>query len=129
MKHRKQQIFIARYLKTQKIINSDPMVTHFEINGVKFMGLNGGPEFTFNEAVSFVIECDTQEEIDYYWQQLTANGGQEGNCGWLKDKYGVSWQVVPVILAKLLSDSKKVQRLMKMFRTIKKFDINDLLNA
>lgn len=105
------------------------MVVMFELNGKKMMGLNGGPEFNFNEAVSFVIDCETQEEIDYYWNALIADGGSEGNCGWCKDRFGVSWQVVPVVLAKLLSNPDKVQRIMPMFRTIKKFDIQALENA
>lgn len=105
------------------------MTTIFEINGTKFMGLNGGPEFSFSEAVSFVEECETQEEIDHCWNMLTTNGGQEENCGWLKDKYGVSWQIVPTILSKLLSDPEKIKRIMPIFRSIKKFNINELINA
>ena len=71
------------------------MTVEFEINGQKFVGLNGGPEFKFNESVSFQIHCDGQDEVDYYWNTLTADGGEESQCGWLKDKYGVSWQVIP----------------------------------
>jgi len=104
------------------------MVVIFEINGRKFMGLNGGPHFKFNEAVSFVIDCETQEEVDYYWEKLT-EGGEESQCGWLKDKYGVSWQVVPTVLQKLLSDPERAQRVTEVFMKMKKFDIKTLENA
>ena len=95
------------------------------------MGLNGGPHFKFNEAISLMIACDTQEEIDTYWDKLTADGGEEGPCGWLKDKYGVSWQVNPVILSEMLldPDSAKVERVTKAFLQMKKFDIQKLKDA
>ncbi|MCC6816078.1 MAG: VOC family protein [Saprospiraceae bacterium] len=121
--------FYCSVFKNSKVVSSDTMTTIFEINGTKFMGLNGGPEFSFSEAVSFVEECETQEEIDHCWNMLTTNGGQEENCGWLKDKYGVSWQIVPTILSKLLSDPEKIKRIMPIFRSIKKFNINELINA
>jgi predicted 3-demethylubiquinone-9 3-methyltransferase (glyoxalase superfamily) len=105
-----------------------PMVVNFELNGKKFMGLNGGPMFKFNEAVSFVVDCETQEEIDYYWSKLT-EGGQESQCGWLKDKFGVSWQIVPTILGKLMSDPIKSPRVVAAFMQMKKFDIEKLVNA
>lgn len=92
------------------------------------MALNGGPVFTFNESISFVVECDTQEEIDTYWKKLT-DGGEESMCGWLKDKYGVSWQIVPAILGQMMSDPGKSQRVMEAFLKMKKFDINTLLKA
>ena len=95
----------------------------------KFMGLNGGPNFKFNEATSFVIDCETQEEIDFYWNNLTSNGGEEGNCGWLKDKFGLSWQVVPTVFPKLLSNPEKAQSVMQAFMKMKKFDIAALENA
>ena len=104
------------------------MVVKFELDGNTFMALNGGPHFKFNEAVSFVVECETQEEIDHYWEKLSA-GGQEINCGWLKDKYGVCWQIVPVILGKLMSDPEKAPRVFKAFQQMKKFDIETLLKA
>src|SRR6266404_5287087 len=78
------------------------MTVEFELEGQKFVGLNGGPHFKFTEAVSFVVNCETQEEVDYFWEKLTADGGAESQCGWLKDKYGLSWQVVPAILPELL---------------------------
>jgi len=92
------------------------------------MGLNGGPEFKFNEAVSFVISCETQEEIDNYWEKLT-EGGEEGKCGWLEDKFGISWQVVPSILGKLMNDAEKAPRVMYAFMQMKKFDIQKLMEA
>jgi predicted 3-demethylubiquinone-9 3-methyltransferase (glyoxalase superfamily) len=105
------------------------MVVTFELDGKKFMGLNGGPHFKFNEAVSFVVDCETQEEIDHYWTHLTADGGQESNCGWLKDKFGVSWQIVPAVLPKLMSDPKRAGRVMEVYLKMKKFDIQALENA
>lgn len=115
--------------KDSKIISENPMVVIFELNGQKFMGLNGGPEFNFTEAVSFVIECDTQQDIDHYWNSLTANGGQESMCGWLKDKYGMSWQVVPGMLGELMSDPESGQRVMQVVLKSKKLVIADLQNA
>jgi len=106
------------------------MTVEFELGGQKFTALNGGPQFKFDEAVSFQISCDMQEEIDYFWSKLTA-GGQEGPCGWLKDKYGLSWQVVPSVLPKMMTDpdSKKSERAMNAFLTMKKFDIAELTRA
>ncbi len=120
--------FYCSVFKNSKIISENPMVVKFELNDTEFMGLNGGPNFKFNEAVSFVIECDDQEEIDHYWYKLT-EGGEESMCGWLKDKYGVSWQVVPKILGKLMSDPEKSQKVVQAFLKMKKFDIATLLNV
>jgi len=120
--------FYCSIFKNARIIADTPMVVTFEINGTKFMGLNGGPHFKFNEAVSFVVDCDTQEEIDFYWTQLTA-GGAESQCGWLKDKYGVSWQIVPTILAQLVSDPARSERVIAAFMQMKKFDIEKLKQA
>ncbi len=105
------------------------MVVNFELNGKFFMGLNGGSHFKFNEAVSFVIPCENQEEIDHYWYKLIADGGSEGRCGWCKDKFGLSWQVVPSVLGKLMSDPEKGQRVMQAFMKMNKFDIEALENA
>lgn len=80
------------------------LTIEFEIEGQKFVALNGGPQFRFNESVSLVVNCDTQKKVDYYWEKLTAGGGQESACGWLKDKFGVSWQVTPTILIDMLHD-------------------------
>jgi predicted 3-demethylubiquinone-9 3-methyltransferase (glyoxalase superfamily) len=93
------------------------------------MGLNGGPQFKFNEAVSFVIECETQVEIDHYWNNLISNGGLESQCGWCKDQFGVSWQVVPKILGQLMADPNKSKRVIAAFMQMKKFDIEKLINA
>ena len=120
--------YYCSVFKNSKIISENPLVVIFELNGRKFMGLNGGPMFKFTEAVSFVIDCNDQEEIDYYWNKLT-EGGEESMCGWLKDKYGLSWQVVPKILGELMGDPVKGQRVMQAFLKMKKFDIQTLLNA
>jgi predicted 3-demethylubiquinone-9 3-methyltransferase (glyoxalase superfamily) len=121
--------FYSSVFKDAKITSENPMVVTFEINGSKFMGLNGGPHFKFNEAISLVVNCDTQEEIDYHWEKLTANGGEESMCGWLKDKFGVSWQIVPSMLGKLMSDPERGQRAMSALMKMKKLDIEKLKNA
>jgi predicted 3-demethylubiquinone-9 3-methyltransferase (glyoxalase superfamily) len=108
------------------------MTIDFEIEGQKFLALNGGPIFKFNEAISFQIYCDTQEEIDYYWDKLTEDGDKNAQvCGWLKDKFGVSWQVVPVALIKMLEDkdSRKTERVMKAMLQMQKLDIDALRKA
>lgn len=120
--------YYCSVFKESKIISENPMVVIFELNGTKFMALNGGPIFKFNEAVSFVINCDTQEDIDYYWEKLT-DGGKESMCGWLVDRFGVSWQVVPTMLGELMSDPKKAGRVTKAFMDMKKLDIEVLRNA
>ena len=104
------------------------MVVYFELNGKKFMGLNGGPMYKFSPATSFVIECETQEDIDFYWEKL-GDGGKYSQCGCLDDKFGVSWQIVPAILGKLMSDREKAPRVMQAFMQMKKFDIEKLMNA
>jgi predicted 3-demethylubiquinone-9 3-methyltransferase (glyoxalase superfamily) len=121
--------FYCTVFPNSKIINDSGMVVNFELNGSYFMGLNGGPHFKFNEAVSFVITCENQEEIDHYWNKLTADGGQESQCGWLKDKFGLSWQVVPAILGELMSHPEKGQKVMQAFLKMKKFDIETLKNV
>ncbi len=107
------------------------MTVTFELEGRNFMGLNGGPLFKFNESVSLVINCETQNEVDYYWEKLTSGGGEESQCGWLKDKFGLSWQIVPAELEKLLSSKEpgKPQRVMAEVLKMKKLDINVLRNA
>jgi predicted 3-demethylubiquinone-9 3-methyltransferase (glyoxalase superfamily) len=106
------------------------MTVEFEIEGQRFVALNGGPHFKFNEAVSFQVHCETQDEIDYYWRKLT-EGGEEGPCGWLKDRYGLSWQVVPAVLPDMLMDPnpEKVGRVTKAFLQMRKFDIAALQRA
>jgi predicted 3-demethylubiquinone-9 3-methyltransferase (glyoxalase superfamily) len=121
--------FYCSVFKNSKILTDTPMVVTFDLNGKKFMGLNGGPQFKFNEAVSFVVNCDTQGEIDYYWNTLTANGGEESMCGWLKDKYGLSWQIVPSQLGQLMSDASRGERVMKALLKMRKLDLQTLQNA
>ena len=121
--------FYCTIFPNSKIINDSGMVVNFELNGEYFMGLNGGANFTFNEAVSFVIPCKDQAEIDHYWYKLIADGGNEGNCGWCKDKFGLSWQVVPTDLGKLMSHPEKGQRVVQAFMKMKKFDIEMLEKA
>jgi len=104
------------------------MTIGFRINDQSFTALNGGPIFKFNEAVSFQIFCETQEEIDYYWTKLS-EGGQESQCGWLKDRFGLSWQIVPSILTQLMSDPSRAGRVTKAFMQMKKFDIEKLKQA
>jgi len=120
--------FYCSVFKNSKIISENPMVVIWELNGKKFMGLNGGPMFKPNEAVSFVVDCDTQDEIDNYWSKLT-EGGEESQCGWLKDKFGVSWQIVPTVLGKLMNDPAKSGRVTQAFMKMKKFDIKALEEA
>lgn len=120
--------FYCSIFDNSKITVDTPMVVNFELDGRKFMGLNGGPQFKFNEAISLVVDCETQAEIDYYWSKLTEEG-EEGQCGWLKDKFGVSWQIVPTILGSLMTDPAKTQRVMQAFMQMKKFDIETLKNA
>jgi len=105
------------------------MTIAFELAGQKFTALNGGPHFKFNEAISFVVTCDTQAEIDEYWEKLTAQGGSPVQCGWLKDRFGVSWQIVPAILPELLKDPVKGGRVMKALMQMIKLDIAALKAA
>lgn len=121
--------FYSTVFKEVKILSESPMVVMFEINGNKFMGLNGGPHFKFNESVSFVVNCDTQQEIDHYWNNLTADGGAESMCGWLKDKFGMSWQIIPAELGKWMSDPARAQRIMSAVMSMKKLDMDVLKNA
>jgi predicted 3-demethylubiquinone-9 3-methyltransferase (glyoxalase superfamily) len=106
------------------------LTVEFEIAGQKFTALNGGPLFKFNESVSFVINCDTQEEIDYFWEKLTQDGGKESMCGWLKDKFGLSWQVVPALISDLMTgDPGKSERVMRAILQMKKLDLATLKAA
>jgi len=105
------------------------MTVDFELDGQEFVALNGGPRFKFTEAVSFVVNCETQEEIDYYWEKLTAGGGEEVQCGWLTDKYGLSWQVVPAQIAEWARDAAGFQRVMHAVMPMKKLDIATLQAA
>jgi predicted 3-demethylubiquinone-9 3-methyltransferase (glyoxalase superfamily) len=107
------------------------MTVSFELDGQEFTALNGGPHFTFNEAISFVVHCETQEEVDYYWGKLCADGGTPVQCGWLKDKFGLSWQIVPTLLLELLTDTDaaRVQRVMQAILQMIKLDIGELQKA
>jgi predicted 3-demethylubiquinone-9 3-methyltransferase (glyoxalase superfamily) len=102
----------------------------FEIEGQEFMALNGGPVFKFSEAISFMVHCEDQEEVDYFWEKLSA-GGEEGPCGWLKDKYGLSWQIVPAVFAEWMKDKdpERSERVMKALLEMKKLDIDTLERA
>ena len=106
------------------------MTVRFELDGEPFVALNGGPQFTFNEAISFQVHCETQDEVDGYWSKLT-DGGEEGPCGWLKDRFGVSWQIVPTALSALLGDPdrEKSQRVMQAMLGMKKIEIGELERA
>lgn len=106
------------------------MVATFQLEGQEFIALNGGPQFKFTEAISFVVNCETQEEVDELWQKLS-EGGEEGRCGWLKDKYGLSWQIVPTVLSKLMQDknSEKVKSVMHVMMQMGKMDIEKLKQA
>jgi predicted 3-demethylubiquinone-9 3-methyltransferase (glyoxalase superfamily) len=117
---------VARYGEGMPGPKGSVMTAAFEIEGQPFIALNGGPLFKFTEAVSFVVNCDTQKEIDQYWEKLTSGGGKEVQCGWLKDKFGLSWQIVPTVLPELVKKSDKVmEALLKM----KKLDIAALQRA
>lgn len=105
------------------------MVVEFQINGQFFTALNGGPVFKFNESISLQVFCENQAEIDYYWERLTSNGGEESECGWLKDKYGLSWQIAPSILPKLMKGPLKADKLMKAFMQMKKINIDKLMQV
>lgn len=127
---------VSRYSEAGKAIYEKPvgsvMTVSFELNGQVFTALNGGPAFTFNEAISFQVNCETQEEVDYYWQKLSEEGDEKAQqCGWLKDKYGVSWQIVPTILPELINvtDSEKSRRVLEAIFEMKKIDIAALLRA
>lgn len=107
------------------------MTVNFELDGQRFTALNGGPQFPFTEAVSFVVNCEDQQEVDYYWEKLMSGGGKPSQCGWLKDKYGLSWQVVPKVLPQLLkqTDAQKSQRVMQALLQMQKIDISALERA
>ncbi len=107
------------------------MTVQFEIAGEKYLGINGGPIFPHSEAFSIVVNCDSQEEIDYYWDAFIKSGGKESQCGWLKDKFGVSWQITPTILGDMLADpdNQKAQRVTAAFLKMKKYNISELKKA
>jgi predicted 3-demethylubiquinone-9 3-methyltransferase (glyoxalase superfamily) len=100
----------------------------FELDGQRFVGIDGGPQFTFDEAISFEVDCETQEEIDYYWERL-GDGGEHGQCGWLKDRYGLSWQIVPTGMADFFADPQRAERGMRALLGMRKIDIAALYRA
>ena len=127
---------IARYGEAGHEVHGRPagtvMTVEFELDGQRFTALNGGPIFKFNEAISFQVNCETQEEVDYYWEKLSEGGDKKAQqCGWLKDKYGASWQVVPRVLSEMMSDpdAEKSGRAMKALLQMKKLDIGELKRA
>jgi predicted 3-demethylubiquinone-9 3-methyltransferase (glyoxalase superfamily) len=125
---------VSRYVDEGQEIHGKPagsvMAVEFELDGQRFAALNGGPQFKFTEAISFQVHCDDQKEVDYFWKKLS-EGGKEGPCGWLKDKFGLSWQIVPQVLFDMLMDpdQAKSQRVTKAFLQMKKFDIAALNRA
>ncbi|OLC85460.1 MAG: hypothetical protein AUJ08_02660 [Thaumarchaeota archaeon 13_1_40CM_3_50_5] len=135
--------FYTSIFKNSKILNvtrygevgpgpkDSVMTVAFQLEGQEFMALNGGPHFKFTEAISFVVKCKTQEEVDDLWEKLSEGGGEKIQCGWLKDKYGVSWQIVPTILGEMISDPNraKSQRVMEAMLKMKKIEIEGLKKA
>jgi predicted 3-demethylubiquinone-9 3-methyltransferase (glyoxalase superfamily) len=121
---------IARYGSAGPRREGMVMTVSFELDGQEFVALNGGPDFTFNDAISFQVNCETQDEVDAYWSKLS-EGGEEGPCGWLKDRFGVSWQIVPIVLSELLaaSDREKSQRVMAAMLKMRKIEIDALERA
>ncbi len=127
----------SRILSTSRYGEAGPgpkgsvMTVEFELSGQRFVALNGGPHFKFTEAVSLVVDCETQDEVDAFWRKLTADGGQEGPCGWLKDRFGLSWQVVPAELGQLLQDPdpERSTRVMRAMLQMKKLDVAALRRA
>jgi predicted 3-demethylubiquinone-9 3-methyltransferase (glyoxalase superfamily) len=128
--------FYVSIFKNSKVVSVTPgpngtvMTAKFRINGQEFMVLNGGPMFKFTEAISFMVNCETQQEVDELWEKLS-EGGEEGRCGWLKDKYGLSWQIIPTALGELLGDKdpEKAKRVMQAMLQMKKIDIKALRQA
>ncbi|HJR45213.1 MAG TPA: VOC family protein [Actinomycetota bacterium] len=127
----------SRILGEDRFENTGPTgedtvtVVNFEVLGQKVIGLNAGPEFKFNESFSFYVECDDQAEVDEYWGKLIANGGRESQCGWLKDRYGLSWQIIPKLLVELLNDEDKdaANRVMQAMLQMQKIDCDALQRA
>jgi predicted 3-demethylubiquinone-9 3-methyltransferase (glyoxalase superfamily) len=121
---------VAHYTEAGPRAAGTVMIVEFELDGQQFVGINGGPQFTFDEAVSFQIGCETQDEVDYYWERLS-EGGKEGQCGWLKDRYGLSWQVVPTGMEELFAspDPERANRAMKAMLGMGKIDIEALRSA
>ncbi len=121
--------FYTTVFKNSKIIGLHPVMSTFEIEGQRLMALNGGPAFNFTEAVSLYLSCKDQAEVDYYWRALTADGGSEGQCGWLKDKFGLSWQIVPEVLNELMSDPARADKVIGALLKMNKLVVADLEKA
>jgi predicted 3-demethylubiquinone-9 3-methyltransferase (glyoxalase superfamily) len=121
-------VTVTRYTEVGPGPAGSAMTVVFELDGQRFTALNGGPHFQFTEAISLVVDCETQEEVDHFWEKLT-EGGQEVQCGWLKDKYGLSWQIVPKILGELVADPRKSGTVMQAVMQMKKLDIAGLKRA
>ena len=123
-------VSVARYTEAGPRPAGTVMTVEFELDGQRFIGINGGPEFKFDEAISLMINCETQEEIDYYWERLT-EAGEESQCGWLKDRYGLSWQVVPTGMDEVFSgpDPERARRAMEALLKMRKLDIAALRSA
>lgn len=122
---------VSRYGEGGPMPAGTVLSAQFELEGQEFVAFNAGPQFKFNEAISFFVKCETQEEIDYFWEKLTSSGGEESMCGWLKDKFGLSWQIVPPILGQYFSDKdpQRVSRVMKAMMKMRKLDIQKLKDA
>ncbi|MEV0271940.1 VOC family protein [Hamadaea sp. NPDC050747] len=122
---------VSRYGEGMPKPAGTALVVNFEIAGQRYQALNGGPDFKFTEAVSFVVDCADQKEVDYYWDAMTADGGEESQCGWLKDKYGVSWQIIPQQLSSLIggADPAAAQRATQAMFGMRKLDIQGLQDA
>jgi predicted 3-demethylubiquinone-9 3-methyltransferase (glyoxalase superfamily) len=122
---------IARYPEGAPAPAGSVMTVDFELEGKPFVALNGGPHFKFTEAISFVVSCDTQDEIDEFWEKLTAGGGEESQCGWLKDRFGLSWQIVPRNIEELMTDPdpERSRRVTEALMGMKKIDIGELERA
>ncbi len=127
---RSKSLNVSHYLEVGPGPKGSVMTVEFELDGQRFIALNGGPEYKFTEAVSFTVQCETQAEVDHFWDTLGA-GGEHGPCGWLKDKFGLSWQVNPTVLSEMLNDpdKKKANRVMEAMLKMKKIDIDKLKKA
>ena len=121
---------VARYGDAGPGPKGTAMTARFQLEGQEFIALNGGPQFKFTEAISFLVNCETQEEVDYFWEKLS-KGGERSRCGWLKDKFGLSWQIVPTVLSEMLQDenAEKSQSVMKAMLQMDKIDIQGLKRA
>ena len=123
--------FYVSIFKNSKVLSASPASVNFELEGQEFIGFNAGPEFKFNESISFFVDCKTQAEVDELWNKLIADGGEESRCGWLKDKYGLSWQIIPSALGELMGDKdpEKANRVLQAMLKMNKIIIADLEKA